>query len=284
MRAAARNDKPNEAERIEAIELPLLLEAIFERYGYDFRDYAPASIRRRVRRAMQAETRRTISGYQERILREPEAMARFLDAVSVEVTAMFRDPYFHKAFRELVVPGLKARPAVRLWHAGCATGEEVYSLAILLHEEGLLERTKLYATDLNPRALERGKEGIFPVKHMREYTANYQRAGGRGTFSDYYTAKHEAVIMRDFLREKIVWAEHNLATDGSFNEFHAVLCRNVMIYFNRKLQERVHRLLYDSLALGGVLALGRGESLQFSPLEDRYDAVDRVEKIYRRAR
>ncbi len=285
--AMAATEKEREADAaaaVEAIELPLLLEAIFQRYGYDFRAYAPASMKRRVHRAMQQEARRTVSGYQERILREPEAMARFLDAVSVEVTAMFRDPYFHKAFREKVAPGLRGLPLIRVWHAGCATGEEVYSMAILLHEEGLLEKTRLYATDLNARAIERGKQGIFPLKHMRDYTANYQKAGGRGTFSDYYTAKHDAVIMRDFLRKSITWAEHNLAADGSFNEFHLIVCRNVMIYFNRELQERVHRLIYDSLAPGGVLALGHGESLQFSLLEERYVAVDRAEKIYRKIR
>ena len=269
---------------IEAIEMPLLLEAMFRRYGYDFRDYAPSSLKRRIRRAMQDCGAATLSAYQDRILHDPACMAGFLDVVSVDVTAMFRDPGFYSVLRERVLPGLRALPHIRIWHAGCASGEEVYSTAILLHEEGLLERSQLYATDINPRVLAQGKEAIFPIKHMQDYTANYRKAGGKASFSDYYTAKHESVILGDFLRRKIVWAEHNLVSDGSFNEFQIVLCRNVMIYFNRKLQARVHQLIYDSLPPGGVLGLGHGESLQFTPLEDRYKVVDREERLYRRVR
>lgn len=284
MPAPARNGRPDETERIEAIEMPLLLEAMYQRYGYDFRGYAPASLKRRLRRAMQEEGLASLSALQDRILHAPEAMARFLDIVSVDVTAMFRDPGFHRVFRERIVPALRGLPLIRLWHAGCSTGEEVYSTAIVLHEEGLLDRCKLYATDLNARVLERAREAIYPISSMQEHTANYQKAGGKAAFSDYYTARGDSVILRDVLRRNIVWAEHNLVSDSSFNEFQAVFCRNVMIYFGRPLQERVHRLLYDSLAPGGFLGLGRSESLQFTPLEDCYEAVDRAEKWYRRTR
>lgn len=280
---AAEKPQSRNHKDIEAIEMPLLAEAMFQRYGYDFRGYAAASLKRRVHHAMQAEGVKTISAFQEHVLHDPEAMARFLDIVSVDVTAMFRDPLFYKALRNKVAPDLRALPHVRVWHAGCSSGEEVYSMVILLLEEGLLEKSQLYATDLNQRALERAREGIFPLKFMREYTANYQKTGGREEFSRYYTAKHDSAILRD-LGKNIVWAEHNLVTDGSFNEFQLILCRNVMIYFGRPLQDRVHKLIYDSLAMGGMLCLGHGESLQFTPHEKCYEVVDRAEKIYRKVK
>lgn len=269
---------------IEAIELPLLLEAVWRRYGYDFRGYAPASLKRRIRRAMELQGLATLSALQDAVLHDEWAMAAFLDALTVEVTAMFRDPPFHLAFRDKVVPLLQALPLIRVWHAACASGEEVYSMAILLHEAGLLDKTRIYATDMNERVLETGRTAIYPLRRMQDYTANYQRAGGTASFSDYYTATHDGVILHDFLRRNIVWASHNLVSDGSFNEFHVILCRNVMIYFNRELQARVHRLLYDSLAAGGVLGLGRGESLQFTPHEERYDMLDATERLYRKMR
>lgn len=285
MPTSTRNGKlkqPDDAERIEAIEMPLLLEAMYQRWGYDFRDYAPASLRRRIHRAMQACGTPSMSAFQDRILHDAACMAAFLDSVTVDVTAMFRDPGFNRALREKVLPGLRDLPRLRIWHAGCAGGEEVYSMAILLHEEGLLERAQLYATDINPRVLAQGKEAIVPIKRMQDYTANYLKAGGRRAFSDYYTAKHEGAILADALRHNIVWAEHSLVSDSSFNEFQLVLCRNVMIYFNRKLQARAHRLLYDSLMMGGTLGLGHGESLQFTPYEDYYEVTDRDERLYRK--
>lgn len=283
MPALARSNKTgDETERLEAIEMPLLLEAMFQRWGYDFRDYAPASLRRRVHRAMQTLGAATISAFQDRILHEAAAMATFLDSVTVEVSAMFRDPGFYRRLRATVLPEFAALPHLRIWHAGCASGEEVYSMAILLHEAGLLERSQLYATDLNARVLERGREAIFPIKHMQEYTTNYLKAGGTATFSEYYKAKHENVILADFLRRNIVWAEHSLVSDSGFNEFQIVLCRNVMIYFNRKLQTRVHQLLYESLMPGGILGLGHGESLQFTPFEHRYQVIDLEERLYRK--
>lgn len=272
------------AEALEVIEMPLLLQAIFQRYGYDFRDYAPASLKRRIQHAMALCAAPTMSAFQDRLLREPASMAAFLDVVSVDVTTMFRDPGFYRVLRERVLPPLRQLPRIRIWHAGCAGGEEVYSTAIVLHEEGLLERSQLYATDINARALEHGKAAIFPIKRMQEYTANYLKAGGKDAFSTYYTAKHEGAILSDFLRRNIVWAEHNLVSDRSFNEFQIVLCRNVMIYFNRQLQARVHQLIYGSLMVGGVLGLGHGESLQFTPFEHCYEAVDRAEQLYRKLR
>lgn len=281
----AANDQPADDARIEAIELPLLLEAIYQRYGYDFRQYAPASLGRRLRRAMRDEPGvASLSEYQDRVLRDARCMRRFLDRVSVDTTAMFRDPGFYRAVREQVLPRLRATAHPRIWHAGCSSGEEVYSMAILLHEEGLLERATLYATDINPGLLETGKRAIFRIRDMQRHTANYQKAGGKGAFSGYYAAKHEGVILRDFLCRRIVWADHDLVSGGSFNEFQLILCRNVMIYFQRALQDRVHGLLYDSLEMHGVLGLGHGETLQLTPHEARYDTLDGVEKLYRKVR
>lgn len=272
------------AEAAEAIELSLLLEALWRRYGYDFRDYAPASLKRRIRRVMALQGRPTLSALQDAVLHDERAMAGFLDALTVEVTAMFRDPSFYQAFRKKVVPLLRPLPTIRVWHAGCSSGEEVYSMAILLHEAGLLDKTRLYATDLNERVLAAGREAIYPLRSMQTHTANYQRAGGTASFSDYYTARHDGAILREFLRRNIVWASHNLVSDSSFNEFNIILCRNVMIYFNRELQGRVQHLLYDSLAPGGVLGLGRAETLQFTPREDRYDVLDAAERLYVKTR
>jgi len=277
------NEKNQRHAEIEAIELPLLLEAMVQRYGYDFRDYAMASLKRRIAVAIQKEPGvMTISNYQDRILHDPEVMARFLDVVSVGVTSFFRDSDFYKIFREKVIPTLREIPFIRIWHVGCATGEEVYSMAILLHEEGLLDKTRLYATDMNQHMLDQGRDGIFSVRHLNIYTNNYKEAGGKSEFSDYYTSKHGGVILRSFLTKNIVWAQHNLVSDSFFNEFQVVLCRNVMIYFNRTLQERVHRLIYNSLAINGVLGLGRGESLRLTTYEHCYEMINRLEKLFRR--
>lgn len=276
-------DSKTDTQVLEDLELQLLLQAIRARYGFDFLDYAKASMKRRVHQAMLNEPDvKTISSYQDRILHDHEVMARFLDSVSVTVTGMFRDAGFYKVLREKVIPWLKEQPLIRIWHAGCSSGEEVYSMAILLHEEGLLERSRSYATDINQRVLEVGKEGIFPIKFMREHTVNYQNSGGKASLSDYYTAHYDSVKLHEFLGRNIVWAQHNLVTDGSFNEFHLIFCRNVMIYFNRTLQDRVHRLIFHSLSPGGYLGLGRAESLLETPHEDHYVAIDRTEKIYRK--
>jgi chemotaxis protein methyltransferase CheR len=273
---AARN------ESLEEIEIELLLEGMFRHYGFDFRNYAPASLKRRVRECMHDEGVATISGYQEKILHDRMCLDRLLTALSVNVTAMFRDPTFYRTFRERVIPTLRTYPFVRLWHAGCSTGEEVYSMAILLKEEGLYDRCRIYATDMSLEALKRAREAIFPLASMQEYTANYMRSGGKRFFSDYYTAQYDNVIFDSSLRANVVFSEHNLVTDGSFNEFHVVLCRNVMIYFNKSLQERVHSLIFDSLVTFGVLGLGNKESLRFTPWENSYEALNEADRLYRK--
>ncbi|HEV2471269.1 MAG TPA: protein-glutamate O-methyltransferase CheR, partial [Chthonomonadales bacterium] len=246
---------------LESLELELLIEGIFVRYGYDFREYSRPSLKRRVRNVMQAENLTTISALQERILRSPALMARFLPAISVNLTALFRDPAFFAVFREHVAPVLRTYPFIRIWHAGCSTGEEVYSMAIMLQEERLYDRCLIYATDLDDAALRRSREGIFPLEAADEYAANYLAAGGKKLLSDYYTAAYGSAIFHSSLKENIVFSQHNLAQDSSFNEFQVILCRNVMIYFRKKLQHRVHHLIYESLALYGVLGLGSKENL-----------------------
>jgi chemotaxis protein methyltransferase CheR len=267
---------------LETIEIDLLLEAIYRWYGYDFREYARASLRRRIGNAMRAEGLSTVSGLQERLLHDPACMDRFLVVLSVTVTSFFRDPGFFMAFRHNVVPLLRTYPFIRIWHAGCATGEEVYSLAILLQEEGLYERCRIYATDLNPSVLRKAREGIFPASSLEDCAGRYEKAGGARSFAEYYTNGYGSAIFRAALRANILFSQHNLAMDRSFNEFNVILCRNVMIYFQNSLQQRVHHLLYDSLATFGVLGLGSKESLQFTPHEQAYQPLVAGWKLYRR--
>ena len=281
--SAAADTSPYDPE-LERIEIELLLEGIYRHYGFDFRSYAFASIRRRLWKRIEAEGLPTVSALQARVLHEPPLMERLLLDLSINVTALFRDPGFYRAFRDHVVPILRTYPFIRIWHAGCATGEEVYSMAILLHEEGLYERCRIYATDINEVVLQKAKEGIFPLDRMQEYTENYIAAGGKRAFSDYYLAKYGGALFDDSLRKNVVFSLHNLVTDRSFAEFNVILCRNVLIYFDKSLQARVHGLFYDSLAMFGVLALGSKESLRFSPHEDSYDQINGPEKIYRKAR
>jgi chemotaxis protein methyltransferase CheR len=273
---------PQPGGELERIEIELLLEAIERHYGFDFRGYALGSLRRRLWRSAAEEGVQSISGLQERVLHDPQAMERLLGSLSVNVTTMFRDPTFYVAFREHVIPLLRTYPFIRVWNAGCSTGEETYSLAILLEEEGLYERSRIYATDFNTDVLERARAGDLPLERMQEYTQNYQRAGGTRDFSAYYTVEDGLARLNERLGEHVVFAQHNLASDRSFNEFNVVLCRNVLIYFGRDLQRRVHRLFYDSLARFGVLGLGQKETLRFTDLEDRYEELDSREKLYRR--
>jgi chemotaxis protein methyltransferase CheR len=273
---------PQPGGELERIEIELLLEAIDRHYGFDFRGYALGSLRRRLWRAVAEERVGSISGLQEKVLHDPKAMERLLTGLSVNVTTMFRDPSFYVAFREHVVPLLRTYPFVRIWNAGCSTGEETYSLAILLAEEGLYERSRVYATDFNADVLARARAGELPLDRMQEYTHNYQHAGGTRDFSAYYTVQNGAATLDERLSENVVFAQHNLASDRSFNEFNAVVCRNVLIYFGRDLQRRVHRLFYDSLGRFGVLGLGQKETLRFTDLEDRYEELDPREKLYRR--
>jgi chemotaxis protein methyltransferase CheR len=277
-------EQPPARDDLEDIELALLLEGVYRRYGFDFREYAPASLRRRVWRRVNAEGLTTISALQDKLLHEPACMERLLLDLSINVTAMYRDPSFYVAFRKKAVPRLHTYAFTRIWVAGCSTGEEVYSLAILLAEEGLYERTRIYATDINESVLERARAGVFPLEKMREYTQNYIRAGGKRAFSEYYLAAYDGAQFQRSLVENVVFAQHNLVSDSSFNEFNVIICRNVMIYFDRTLQNRVHRLFYDSLVHLGVLGLGHKESIRSSPYESQYEELDPAERLYRKIR
>lgn len=275
---------PSTPERLdrESLELELLLEAVFRQYGFDFREYATPSLKRRVWRRVEREGAKTIAGLIERVLHDPDVMERLLLDLSINVTAMFRDPSFYVALREKVVPILRTYPFTRIWVAGCSTGEEVYSLAILLTEEGLYDRTRIYATDINEVVVDQARRGVFPVEKMREYTENYIRAGGRRAFSEYYLARYDGALFDRTLTENVVWAPHNLVQDSVFNTFNLILCRNVMIYFDRSLQNRVHHLFHDSLERFGILGLGHKEAIRFTDVQDRYEELDADEKLYRR--
>lgn len=267
---------------LEALEIELLTEAVFRRYGYDFRDYSYPSLRRRVQKRMTGERCGSVSELQHKVLRDSAAMERLLLDLSINVTSMFRDPSFYQAIRSNVVPLLRTYPFIRIWHAGCSTGEEVYSTAIVLHEEGLYGRCRIYATDINESVLDKARRGIYPLSSMQEYTSNYQRAGGTSDFSNYYTANYDHAIFSPALRQNMVFAQHNLVTDAAFNEFHMIVCRNVLIYFNTELQDRVIRLFYDSLLRFGVLALGKKESLRYTSVAAQYETLDADERVYRR--
>ena len=266
----------------ENLEIDLLLEGMFRRYGFDFREYSRASLRRRLWRRVELEGLSTISGLQERVLHDPQVMEHLLLDLSINVTAMFRDPTFYKALRTRIVPLLRTYPFLRIWNAGCSTGEETFSLAILLKEEGLYDRSRIYATDINEAVVHRARQGLFPLDKMQEYTENYLAAGGTESFSQYYKAAYEHARFDRSLAENIVFAQHNLASDRSFNEFQLIICRNVMIYFDKPLQDRVHRLFYESLERFGVLALGHKESIGFTPHHDRYEVLDHEERLYRK--
>jgi chemotaxis protein methyltransferase CheR len=280
--AEPRRDRgASEAER-EEVEIDLLLEAVWRIYGFDFRGYTRASLKRRLWRRVHLERLETISGLTERLLHDPQAMEHLLLDLSINVTSMFRDPTFFLRFRTKVVPLLRTYPFVRIWNAGCSTGEETWSLAILLREEGLLDRCRIYATDINESVLAQAKAGEFPLEKMQEYTEAYQAAGGTQAFSEYYVAAYDAARFDRSLVDNVVFAQHNLVSDRSFNEFHVIICRNVMIYFDTGLQDRVHELFYESLAHFGILALGRKEAISFTPHEHDYVALDPDDRIYRR--
>jgi len=267
---------------VEDLEVDLLLEAITGRYGYDFRHYVRASIKRRLWRRAWLEGVETISGLQERVLHEPACMDRLVIDLAVNVTGMFRDPEFFVALREKVVPVLRTYPFLRIWNAGCSTGEETYSLAIVLEECGLCDRVRIYATDINDTVLHRAKEGIFPLQKMRDYTANYLRAGGTQDFSSYYEVHEGVVRFRPSLVRNVLFTQHNLTSDRSFNDFHAIICRNVLIYFDRDLQDRVHDLFFDSLVTFGVLGLGEKESIRFTRHSAAYEELDPEQRLYRK--
>jgi chemotaxis protein methyltransferase CheR len=269
---------------VEAIELDLLVEAIWRRYGYDFRGYAKASLARRVHRRLVLDGIETMAALQHALLHDVSYFRRLMKDLTVTTTEMFRHAPFFSALREIVAPRLKTYPYVHIWHAGVSTGQEVYSMAILLREAGLYDRCRLYATDVNRAALDAARAGVFPASKLKQYTEAYQLAGGREPFADYFTVAYDKAAVDESLKENIVFAEHNLATDAPFGEMHLVLCRNVLIYFDRDLRERALGVLHESTVLNGMLAVGSRESLRFSKLEDLYDEVDRDARLYRKVR
>jgi chemotaxis protein methyltransferase CheR len=264
------------------IELRMLMEAIYLKYNYDFRDYTGASQKRRVLLALRQMGCATVSALQEKVMHEPAAFAQLLQYLTIPVTEMFRDPEYYAALRTRVVPFLATYPSLKIWIAGCSTGEEVWSIAILLKEHGLLARSIVYATDINPQSLEAARRGVFPLDRMRRYTENYQQAGGARAFSDYYTAAYGGALFDRSLVENVTFADHSLATDSVFSETHFVSCRNVMIYFNRRLQNRVLGLFHESLCHRGFLGLGSKESIEFSSYAGRFDALARRERLFRK--
>jgi chemotaxis protein methyltransferase CheR len=268
--------------KLEDIEIELLLEAIYRYYNFDFRNYSRVSVKRRIWHMIHLEGLPNISALQEKILHNRQYMERFLHNLSITVTSMFRDPSFYLALRNKVIPTLRTYPFIRIWHAGCSTGEEVYSMAILLQEEGIYHRCRLYATDINEKVLQHGKAGIFPLTNMQEYTQNYLQSGGTKSFSEYYTAAYDSAVFDASLKRNMIFSLHNLVSDRSFNDFNIIVCRNVLIYFNKTLQASVHKLFYQSLTKFGILALGRQESIRFSPHELDYEVFDNDEKIDRR--
>lgn len=267
---------------MEDVEIRLLLEAIFHIYGYDFRSYSKASIRRRVMHRLNLSGLPSIMEMIDRVMKDRQFFVSLLNDLTVNVTEMYRDPMFYRRFREEVVPLLKTFPFIKIWHAGCSTGEEIYSMAILLEEEGLYDRAMIYATDIDKNVLATAKKGIYSISSIRQYGENYVQAGGKSSLSDYYTCKYDGVIIDQRLRRNILFADHDLATDQVFGEMNVIVCRNVLIYFDRDLQRRVFQLFRDSLDLGGVLCLGTKESLNFSGIAEEFEPVDAQMKIFRR--
>jgi len=264
------------------IELKLLIEAIYLKYHYDFREYAEASLKRRLATAMERFGCRTLSQLQDRVMHQPETFSALLDFLTVQVSEMFRDPPYFRALREKVAPLLRTYPSLKVWVPGCSTGEEVYSLAILLREEGLLPRTIIYATDINTHALQTAEAGVYDVERIAGFTANHQRSGARSSLSDYYTAAYGGAVFDRSLRQRIVFSDHSLATDSVFAEVQLVSCRNVLIYFNRELQDRAVGLFREALCRQGFLGLGAKESLRFSSHADAFVEVVREDRIFRK--
>ena len=282
MQAAARAETG--IDDLEEIEVKLLLEGVHLRYGYDFRDYSMAPLRRSLQNVMARENTSTISAYQDRILHDPKCMERFLAAIGVNVTTMFREPELLACIREELIPVFRTYPSVRIWMAGCATGEEAYSIAVVLKEEDLLRRSTIYATDMNEQMLAVGRLGTYPADRFPRYSEAYRAAGGRASLLDHCAINGAQLRFDDELSSSITWALHNLVSDGSFNDFHLIVCSNVLIYFGRTLQERSHRLFYDSLVRGGYLGLGRRESLLHCPDRDHYEHARDGVNLFRKMR
>jgi len=265
-------------------ELQKLLDSLRFVYGYDFTDYAEASVGRRISSFMTKRKVHELDTLGKMLLKDEKFFEEFIQELSVTVTEMFRDPPFYKSLRNNVMKRLATYPFIKIWIAGCATGEEVYSIAIVLKEEGLLNRSIIYATDINQNSIQIAKEGVYPLENMKIYTSNYQKAGGTKSFSEYYKAKYNSVLFDKSLKQNIVFSPHNLSIDKSFNEFQLVICRNVLIYFNQKLQNRVINLFYESLCMFGFLGLGSKESLLFSDKKKCFEEMDRKEKIFMKSK
>ncbi len=267
---------------LEKLELDLLLDALNKRYGYDFRSYSKASIMRRVNQFIANKSYNSIAYVIPEILHNQDLLSDFVQYLSIPVTEMFRDPFVYAGLRRIVIPELRSYPHIKIWIAGCATGEEVYSIAILLKEEGLYEKTKIYGTDFNDTALEKAKNGIYHLRDMKSYTQNYINSGGHNEFSDYYNAGYDSVIIDQSLKKNITFANHNLVCDKVFGEMNLILCRNVLIYFNNDLQNRVLELFTHSLVHNGYLCLGTKESISFTHVENSYNLIDRKMQIYKK--
>lgn len=269
-----------ERDAIEDVEIELLLEGIYQRYGYDFRNYVRTHVKRRIQNRLQLCNLNSISELQHHVLYDPDFASLLIKDLSISVTEMFRDPLFYRAVRDKVIPILKTWSYVKIWHAGCSTGEEVYSMAILLKEEGLYDRVQIYATDFNEHSLDHARQGIFSMENMKQYAGNYHQSDARHSFSSYYFSSYDLAIMDQSLKKNIVWANHNLVTDSDFTEAHMIVCRNVLIYFNRDLQNKVYKLFCSSLVNGGILCLGSKENLYTSDFRSYFDMVDQDHRIY----
>lgn len=269
-------------KELENIETNLLFEAMFQYYGFDFRDYAPVFIKKRIFGFIEEEGLTSISALQEKVLHHNDCFQRFMDYITLGVTEMFRDASFFKALQGNVFPLLKNKQFIRIWVAGCSTGEEAFALAIMLHEAKLLESCRIYATDINEASLEKAKTGIFPLSSMKKFTENYITSGSGQSFSQYFSAQYGNAMFTKNLKKNITWSRHNLLSDASFNEFHLILCRNVLIYFTKEAQSKVHKLLLESLADNGILALGIKESITLTPFEKNYKTLDADNKIYQK--
>jgi chemotaxis protein methyltransferase CheR len=270
------------SDGVEDIEIQLLLEALYQRYHYDFRHYARASIKRRLLQARSQLGFASFSAMQDHVLHDPATLPRLLNYLTVQVSEMFRDPSYFRALREKVIPHLRTYPSLKVWVAGCSNGEELYSLSILFREEGLDQRTLFYATDINPNALRAAEAGVYPLDQIRKFTENHQKSGARSSLSDYYTADYGRAVFDKSLRSQVVFSDHSLVTDAVFAEMHLISCRNVLIYFDRDLQDRALGLFSESLARKGFLGLGSKESLRFSAHAPAFADFVREEKIYQR--
>ena len=271
-----------EKNTIFDIEVKLFIEAVFMKYKYDFRQYGLASIKRRLSSALIAHDIKTVSALQEKILYEPAFFSAILQYMTISTTEMFRDPNYFKAFREKVLPYLKSYPSIKIWVAGCSSGEEAYSFAIIFKEAGLLDRVMIYATDINPVILDKARMGVYRLEDMKKNSLNYQQSGGSASLADYYTANYNAAAIDNSLKKNIIFADHSLATDAVFSEMQFVSCRNVLIYFDKELQNRAIELFHDSLSMKGFLGIGSKESLKFSKCESSFESWSLPDRIYRK--